>query len=206
MTPRYKDEKRKQLMGETRERLVKAAVEEFAREGYEGANINRITQAAGVATGTIYNYFPSKNELMLAILTEIGTAHCAFMAEQIRQEDDYLLRVVLLFDAGINFMRNNPHQAKVLIAMLQGTNATFKEHLNQLYQPMFQLVSDEILIPGMEQGIFQPLNPVSTTVMIMTLYLGISSTMDANGETPLDLKEVADFVLRALGAKLATSK
>ena len=206
MTPRYKDENRKQLMGETRERLVKAAVEEFAREGYEGANINRITQAAGVATGTIYNYFPSKNELMLAILTEIGTAHCAFMAEQIRQEDDYLLRVVLLFDAGINFMRNNPHQAKVLIAMLQGTNATFKEHLNQLYQPMFQLVSDEILIPGMEQGIFQPLNPVSTTVMIMTLYLGISSTMDANGETPLDLKEVADFVLRALGAKLATSK
>ena len=89
MTPRYKNDHRKQLMAETRERLVNAAVEEFAREGYDAANINRITQAAGVATGTIYNYFPSKKELMLAILSEIGAAHCVFIAEQVRQEDRF---------------------------------------------------------------------------------------------------------------------
>ena len=206
MAPRYKDENRKQMMGETRQRLVKAAVEEFAREGYEGANINRITQAAGVATGTIYNYFPSKNELMLTILSEIGTAHCAFIAEQIRQEDDFILRVERLLEAVFDFVRENPHQAKVLFAMMQGANVIFKEHLNQIYQPMFQLISGEILIPGMEQGIFQSLDPVSTTVMIMTFYLGVGSTVDENGETPLDLKEVAAFVLRALGAKLATSE
>jgi AcrR family transcriptional regulator len=204
MGPRYKDENRKQMMSETRERLVKAAVEEFAREGYEGANINRITQAAGVATGTIYNYFPSKNEMMLAILSEIGTAHCVFIAEKIRQEVDFNMRVEQLFKAGFDYMRENPHQAKVIFAMLQGTNVTFKEHLNQTYQPMFQLISDEILIPGMEQGIFQSLDPVRTTVMIMTFYLGIGSTVDKNGETLLDLKEVAAFVLRALGAKKTT--
>ena len=206
MAPRYKNENRKQLMGETRERLVKAAVEEFAREGYEGANISRITEAAGVATGTIYNYFPSKNELMLTILSEIGTAHCAFIAEQIRQEDDFILRVERLLEAVFDFVRENPHQAKVLFAMMQGANVIFKEHLNQIYQPMFQLISGEILIPGMEQGIFQSLDPVSTTVMIMTFYLGVGSTVDENGETPLNLKEVAAFVLRALGAKLATSE
>ena len=206
MAPRYKNENRKQMMGETRERLVKAAVEEFAREGYEGANISRITQAAGVATGTIYNYFPSKNEMMLAVLSEIGTAHCAFIAEQIRQEDDFILRVERLLEAVFDFVRENPHQARVLFAMLQGANVTFKEHLSQIYQPMFQLISGEILIPGMEQGIFQSLDPVSTTVMIMTFYLGVGSTVDENGETPLDLKEVAAFVLRALGAKLATGE
>ncbi len=206
MAPRYKNENRKQLMGETRERLVKAAVEEFAREGYEGANISRITEAAGGATGTIYNYFPSKNEMMLAVLSEIGTAHCAFIAEQIRQEDDFILRVERLLEAVFDYVRENPHQARVLFAMMQGTNVTFKEHLNQIYQPMFQLISGEILIPGMEQGIFQPLDPVSTTVMIMTFYLGVGSTVDENGETPLDFKEVAAFVLRALGAKLATGE
>jgi len=206
MAPRYKDENRKHMMGKTRERLVNAAVEEFAREGYEGANINRITQAAGVATGTIYNYFPSKNEMMLTILSEIGSAHCAFIAEQIRQEDDFILRVERLLEAVFDFVRANPHQARVLFATLQGANVKFKEHLSQIYQPMFQLISDEILIPGMEQGIFQSLDPVSTTVMIMTFYLGVGSTVDENGETPLDLKEVAAFVLRALGAKLATSE
>lgn len=206
MTPRYKDENRKQMMGKTRERLVKAAVEEFAREGYEGAKINRITQAAGVATGTIYNYFPSKNEMMLAILSEIGTAHCAFIAEQIRQEDDFILRVERLLEAVFDYVRENPHQARVLFAMLQGANVKFKKHLSQIYQPMFQLISGEILIPGMEQGIFQSLDPVSTTVMIMTFYLGVGATVDENGKTPLDLKEVAAFVLRALGAKLTSSE
>lgn len=205
MSPRYKNENRKQMMGKTRERLVKAAIEEFAREGYEGANINRITQMAGVATGTIYNYFPSKNELMLAILSEIGTTHCAFIAEQVRREDNYLLRVEQIFEAGFDFLRKNPYQAKVLFPMLQGTNLAFRQHLSQIYQPMLQLISNEILIPGMERGVFQPLDPNSTTVMIMTFYLGLGSLVDENGETPLDLKEVAGFVLRALGAKQAHS-
>ena len=204
MTPRYKNEKRKQLMADTRMRLVEAALEEFALEGYQGANINHITQLAGVATGTIYNYFPSKNDLMLAILSEIGTAHNAFIAEQIRQEDDFISRVELLFKSGFEYLQNIPYQSKVLFAMLQGTNVTFKEHLNKIYQPMFQLISDEILIPGMQKGIFQSLDPVSTTLMIMTFYLGVGSTVDKNGDTPLDLKEVAAFVLRALGAKRST--
>jgi len=201
MTPRYKNDHRKQLMAETRERLVNAAVEEFAREGYDGGNINRITQAAGVATGTIYNYFPSKKELMLAILSEIGAAHCVFIAEQVRQEVDFKMRIDCLFGAGFDYVRINPYQAKVLFSMLQGTNLTFKQHLSQVYQPMFALITDDILIPGMERGIFQPLDPVSTTLMIMTFYLGVGSIVDESGEPPLDLKEVAAFVLRALGAK-----
>ena len=86
MTPRYKNDNRQQLMAETRMRLVESAIEEFALEGYEGANINHITLNAGVATGTIYNYFHSKNDLMLAILTEIGIAQITFIAEQIRLE------------------------------------------------------------------------------------------------------------------------
>ena len=70
---------------------------------------------------------------------------------------------------------------------------------------MFQLISNEILIPGMQQGIFQELDPVNTTLMIMTFYLGIGATVDKNGDTLLDLKEVAAFVLRALGAKQPTN-
>ena len=43
--------------------LVDTATAEFAREGYNGANINRISLAAGFAKGTIYNYFPRQLEL-----------------------------------------------------------------------------------------------------------------------------------------------
>jgi AcrR family transcriptional regulator len=62
--PRFKEEDRNQLKGETRRALLEAAALEFAREGYNGANINRISTAAGYAKGTIYNYFESTRSCM----------------------------------------------------------------------------------------------------------------------------------------------
>jgi AcrR family transcriptional regulator len=54
----------------TRARLLAAAAEEFGRVGLERANVNVISHAAGFAKGTIYNYFPSKEELFLAVVEE----------------------------------------------------------------------------------------------------------------------------------------
>ncbi|MCC6146474.1 MAG: TetR/AcrR family transcriptional regulator [Anaerolineaceae bacterium] len=192
------------LINETRQRLLKAAVDEFASAGFEGASINRITQAAGVAVGTIYNYFPSKNELMLTLLGEIGAEHCSYIAEQIRQENNYVLRLKRLLAVAFDYVRANPNQARVLFASMQGVNRQFKTQLSQIYEPMMQLICEEILLPGMQQGVFQPTDPVSTSIMIMTFYLGVGSTADENGVTPLDMDAVADFVLRALGVNLTS--
>lgn len=200
MTPRYRDDNRRQLMSETRQRLVLAAVEEIAREGYENASISRITQAAGVATGTIYNYFPSKHELMLAILTEIGTAHCAYIAERIRQEENIFRRAEQLMEVVFAYVGENPQQGRIIFTMLQGANLTFKTHMSQVYLPLSRLISEEILLPGMEMGIFPPMDPVSTTMMIMTFFLGLGALVGEGGELPLDLNEVGAFILRALGA------
>jgi AcrR family transcriptional regulator len=54
----------------TRERLLAAAAQEFARAGFERANVDAISLAAGYAKGTIYNYFPSKEELFLAVIEQ----------------------------------------------------------------------------------------------------------------------------------------
>jgi AcrR family transcriptional regulator len=50
--------------------LLAAAGEEFARVGLQRANVDAISLAAGYAKGTIYNYFPSKEELFLAVVEE----------------------------------------------------------------------------------------------------------------------------------------
>jgi AcrR family transcriptional regulator len=54
----------------TRARLLAAAAEEFSRVGLERASIDAISLAAGYGKGTIYNYFPSKEELFLAVVEE----------------------------------------------------------------------------------------------------------------------------------------
>lgn len=54
----------------TRTRLLAAAAEEFSRAGLERASIDAISLAAGCGKGTIYNYFPSKEDLFLAVVAE----------------------------------------------------------------------------------------------------------------------------------------
>jgi|SRR5215813_2302637 len=61
----------------TRARLLAAAAAEFARAGFERANVDGISLAAGYAKGTIYNYFPSKEELFLAVVEEASAQAAA---------------------------------------------------------------------------------------------------------------------------------
>jgi hypothetical protein len=63
---------------------------------------------------------------------------------------------------------------------------------------MFQLVAQEILAPGMEQGIFRELDPVTTANLLMTVYLGTGSSVDDRGRQWLQAQRVADFVLHGL--------
>src|SRR5260370_5015929 len=53
-----------------RAKLRAAGGEEFGRAGLERANVDAIALAAGHGKGTIYNYFPSKEELFLAVVEE----------------------------------------------------------------------------------------------------------------------------------------
>ncbi|WP_169988887.1 MULTISPECIES: TetR/AcrR family transcriptional regulator [unclassified Microbispora] len=57
---------------ETRERLLRAAADVFARRGYEGTRVADIAAAAGVSNGALYAHFGSKAELLVAALRTHG--------------------------------------------------------------------------------------------------------------------------------------
>src|SRR5258707_10336529 len=50
-----------------RERILDAAVRVFAQEGFYNAKVSQIAHAAGVADGTIYLYFKSKDDLLISL-------------------------------------------------------------------------------------------------------------------------------------------
>jgi AcrR family transcriptional regulator len=54
--------------GEVRDRILDAASKVFAAEGFAGATIDAIGQAAGFTKGAVYSNFESKDELFLALL------------------------------------------------------------------------------------------------------------------------------------------
>lgn len=52
---------------EKRERLLNASLRLFREKGYEQTKVSEITRAAGVAKGTFFNYFPTKERVLLAL-------------------------------------------------------------------------------------------------------------------------------------------
>jgi AcrR family transcriptional regulator len=60
--------RKKQITARRQEQILNAALEIFSRKGYAAATIPEIARLAGVATGTIYIYYPSKRELFVAVI------------------------------------------------------------------------------------------------------------------------------------------
>lgn len=75
------------LTDRKREAIVRAAVEEFRTAGYEATSMDRIAAAAGVSKRTVYNHFPSKDELFALMLehlwdSSIASVDVAYRADQ----------------------------------------------------------------------------------------------------------------------------
>src|SRR5216117_2333709 len=56
--------------GTKRERILRAAIDVFAQNGYFNAKVSDIAKAAGVADGTIYLYFDGKEDLLVNIFRD----------------------------------------------------------------------------------------------------------------------------------------
>src|SRR5579883_2305801 len=56
--------------GDKRERILDAAVRVFAKKGFHATRVSEVAKAAGVADGTIYLYFKSKDELLVSLFED----------------------------------------------------------------------------------------------------------------------------------------
>ena len=86
----------------------------------------------------------------------------------------------------------------MLFDTINGPDEQFKAHVFEAYQPLFQFVADEILVPGIQQGAFRAVDPAATAMLLMTIYLGTASQLNAQGAPWLDPAQVASLVLDGL--------
>ena len=62
------------LTDRKRQAIVEAAIAEFRSTGFESTSMDKIAASAGVSKRTVYNHFPSKDELFAQILHELWTS------------------------------------------------------------------------------------------------------------------------------------
>lgn len=197
---RIKNEDREQVLHLTRQRLLEAAAAAFAKSGYENANINDISLAAGLAKGTIYNYFPSKRDLMLALVSETAILHYDFIRRQVGQELDPVRRLERFFENGFAFVADHLSRMRVMVNIIYGADEGMKEYIFNQYQPLFTFVGQEVVANGVAAGRFRPVDPVAMGQLLLTIYLGTASHVSDTGFFFLKPEQVADFAHHALVA------
>ncbi len=189
---------RDEVMSDTRQALLDAAADEFAREGYTGANINRISTNAGFAKGTIYNYFASKQALMEALIEATAAQHVAAILAAVAEVDTAIAKLEAFFRSGFAFVDAQPAPSRVVINAVYGPSAAFKAWVYQAYQPLFDLLIQDILGGGVASGELRELDANTTAALIMTIYLGSCSLLDEQNRIWVTPELIMDLVLAGI--------
>jgi AcrR family transcriptional regulator len=112
----------------TLRRLLEAAALEFGERGYHDAAITGITQRAGVALGTFYTYFESKEEMFRALVRDMSQATRQHVAEAARGAPDRLAAERLGLEAFIAFVRQHPELYRIIEEAQFVADDVYREH------------------------------------------------------------------------------
>ncbi|TMJ13691.1 MAG: TetR/AcrR family transcriptional regulator [Alphaproteobacteria bacterium] len=112
----------------TLRRLLEAAAAEFGERGYHEAAINGITVRAGVALGTFYTYFESKEEVFRALVRDMSRATRAHVAEAVKGAPDRLAAERTGLAAFIAFTRRHPELYRIIEEAQFVAEDVYREH------------------------------------------------------------------------------
>lgn len=78
---------RRKRQDQRRERILETALDLFSRQGFHRTSTRQIAQVSGVAEGTIFNYFRTKQDLLLASVAQMVDAFFALELPTLEQSD-----------------------------------------------------------------------------------------------------------------------
>ncbi len=181
--------KRDQNKADNRLRLIHSASEAFAVQGVKGANINNISIGAGLGKGTVYNYFPSKRELFLAVL---ATAADELAAEIERDGANGLHRLI---SGLLSFYGRRPELAKLLIRTVADHEVEYQRAVMASFSPYLDRLQAAIKA-GLDQGGYRTdLDPFLSAITLWGMINHQAAFHWLVSNRPLDPEAVAELVL-----------
>ncbi len=109
-------------------KLLEAAAREFGERGFHEAAITGITGRAGVALGTFYTYFESKEELFRALVRDMSHAVRQHVAEAVREAGDRIAAERIGLAAFIAFTREHPELYRIIEEAQFVAEDVYREH------------------------------------------------------------------------------
>src|SRR5688500_12881253 len=108
------------------EQIIEAAIRVFARAGYYNSRVSDIAREAGIAAGTIYLYFKTKDEILVTLFREKMAEWVASVRREIAGELDAVAKVRKLVALHFEVLEQHPDLAEVLQVELRQGHKFFR--------------------------------------------------------------------------------
>ena len=145
----------------TVEARVEATARILVRDGFERASTNRIAEEAGVSVGSLYQYYPSKEALVAAVIARHNRALMSVVREALAQVEDLPLEVGVraLVAAAVKAHRLDPKLHRVLAEQTPRTGAladveTFNRDSYGLFRAYLEAHQEEVRAPDLDLASF----------------------------------------------------
>jgi AcrR family transcriptional regulator len=127
-----------------RRRIVDLAVEEFAAHAYREASLTRIVRRAGIAKGSIYQYFADKFDLYMYVLQLAADRKLQYIGEALARlgpDPDFFETLAVSVEASIRLAREEPRLLELSANLLrepEDFRARVMGHFGHVAEATFQ--------------------------------------------------------------------
>jgi len=188
------------LPNSKQERIIKAAVKEFAAHPYLNTSINRIIEKADISKGSFYQYFNNKKDLYKYIIEQASEEKIKFLKEKMVDYQNYNFFEMLrqLFIVSIQFKNEYPLYSEIGDRLLNGANDVLKEEVYAESRPKSNIFLKKILEKAAEKGeIDSEVDIEFTAYMLTDFSISIVNYFFKN-HNPDNLEEIMNYVDKML--------
>ncbi len=140
--------------GDKRERILKAAVKVFAKSGFYATRVSEVAKAAGVADGTIYLYFKSKDELLVSLFEDRVERLLAFMREELPKHENAPDKLRRVIEMQLGLLEGERDLAEVITVILRQSTKLMKEYAAPRFIAYLDAIA-RIVAEGQAHGDFR---------------------------------------------------
>ena len=160
------------LPEEKRQKILECAIDEFARHDYDSASVSRVVARAGIAKGSLYQYFQDKSDLHRYLLGLATKQKAEMMAgiRAIEPEAKFFDILRRLFREMANFEILYPRLAKIGNRALYGKSPLPEDIVAQARLGTVQYFQD-LIEQGKQQGEIRPEIDAAAAAFVFTAAL-----------------------------------
>jgi AcrR family transcriptional regulator len=182
-----------------RQELVEAAVAVFSAKGVSAASVDDIVRAAGVAKGTFYLYFTTKddavNAVAAAMVEDVAGRVEAAATDRTRSPVERLLAV----GEGIRDVGDQPYERELIEVFHRPENRVLHDRIGERALVRLAPVIAAIVADGITAGQFRQQDPHRAAAFVMACFGSLHEVVSDPADVPDAIHELNAFVLRGLG-------